>query len=152
MRSYYCQRTIHRKYFKSRTINNKNIYYKFSYTNGVKVVQYFFDEDSNLLVFAVFKQMHNLNEICIIMQYNIITTSVFKYLKLLSIGETSVKSIPSLHMAVFSNLFTFRKMHENHFLLNEKDDDQIAFKKWKTELTRYGVDDISVKRCFKALF
>lgn len=86
-------------------------------------MKYFFDEDSNLLVFAVFKQMHNLNEICI-MQYNIITTSVFKYLKLLSIGETSVKSIPSLHMAVFSKLFTFRKMHENHFLLNEKDDDQ----------------------------
>lgn len=43
-------------------------------------MKYFFDEDSNLLVFAVFKQMHNLNEICI-MQYNIITTSIFKYLK-----------------------------------------------------------------------
>lgn len=129
MRSYYCQRTIHKKYlkFKSRTINIKNINYKSCFINWVKVVQYFFDEDSNLLVFAVFKQMHILNEICI-MQYNIITTSVFKYLKLLSIGETSVKSIPSLHMAVFSNLFTFRKMHENHFLLNEKDNDQIAFK------------------------
>lgn len=86
--------------------------------------------------------MHNLNEICI-MQYNI-TTIVFKYLKLLSIGETSVKSIPSLHMAVFLQPLYFQK--------NEKDDDQIAFKKWKTELTRYGVDDISVKRCFKALF
>lgn len=118
MRSYYCKRTIHRKYFKSRTINNKNIYYKFCYTNGVKVVQYFFDEDSNLLVFAVFKQMHNLNEICI-MQYNI-TTIVFKYLKLLSIGETSVKSIPSLHMAVFLQPLYFQKNARKSFFIERE--------------------------------
>lgn len=102
MKSYYCQRTIHKRYlkFKSRTLNNKNINYKSCYINGVKVVQYVFDEDSNMLVFAVFKQMHNLNETCF-MQYNIIITSVFKYLKLSSIGETSAKSIPSPYMVVF---------------------------------------------------
>lgn len=77
-------------------MNNKNINYKSCYINGVKV----FDEDSNMLVFAVFKQMHNLNETCF-MQYNIIITSVFKYLKLSSIGETSAKSIPSPYMVVF---------------------------------------------------
>lgn len=82
-------------------------------------MQYFFDEDSNLLVFAVFKQMHNLNEICI-MQYNIITTSVFKYLKLLSIGETSVKSIPSLHMAVFLQPLYFQKNARKSFFIERE--------------------------------
>lgn len=84
----------------------------------------FFDEDSNVLVNAVFKQMHNLNERCI-MQYNIITTSVFKYLKLVRL---LLKAFLVHTCQFFSNLFTFRKMHENHFLLNEKDVDQIALK------------------------
>lgn len=33
-------------------------------------------EDCNLLIFAVLKRMNNRNAICI-MQYNIITTSIF---------------------------------------------------------------------------
>lgn len=63
--------------------------------------------------------MYNLNEICFI-QYNIITTSVFKYLQLLSIGETSIKSIPNPYMAVLLQPLYFQKNARKSFFIERE--------------------------------
>lgn len=113
----------------------------------------FLDEDCNLLVFDVFKRIHNLKDICI-MQYNSITTSILKCLKLLSIDRTSVKRIPNPCMPVFLQpvLISEKCTKIIYNYLNEKEVVPTAINKWRTELTPYGVDDISVIDVFKICF
>lgn len=77
---------------------------------GKGSARFFLNEDCNLLIFALLKRMNNLNAICI-MQYNIITTSIFKYLKLLSIGKNCVKRIPNHICHLFPNLYYFQEKH-----------------------------------------
>lgn len=91
---------------------------------------FFLNEDCNLLIFALLKRMNNLNAICI-MQYNIITTSIFKYLKLLSIGRNSVKRIPNPYMPFVSQPLLHSEKYTKiiYKLLNEKEDVQIAINK-----------------------
>lgn len=134
-------------------VANKTIFYKSWYKSGVKVVQDFLDEDCNVSGFDVFKRIYNLNDICI-MQYNSITTSIFKYLKLLSIDRSSVKRIPNPCMPVFLQpvLISEKCTKIIYNYLNEKDDVPTAINKWRTELTPYGVDDISVNDFFKICF
>lgn len=74
--------------------------------------------------------MNNLNAICII-QYNIVTTSIFKYLKLLSIGRNSVKIIPNPYMPFVSQPLLLSEKYTKiiYKLLNEKEDVQIAINK-----------------------
>lgn len=85
------------------------------------------------------------------MQNDSIITSIFKYLKLLSIDRSPIKRNPNPCMSVFLQPVLISdkctKFIYNH--LNEKEDVPTAIKQWRTEITAYGVDDISVNDVFK---
>ena len=80
-----------------------SVFIKSWYEKGIKVLQDFFDEDCNLLVFEAFKCTYNLRNICI-MQYNSITTAILKYLRFLHVDRTFVKLLPNPCIPIFSKV------------------------------------------------
>ena len=134
-------------------VANKTVFIKSWYEKGIKVLQDFFDEDCNLLVFEAFKCTYNLRNICI-MQYNSITTAILKYLRFLHVDRTFVKLLPNPCIPIFfQGVIPFEKCTRNIYkLLNDKEVVPTAIEKWNIELAQYGVDNVSIKDVFKVCF
>lgn len=79
--------------------------------NGVQVFL-FWTRIVLFLFFDLLRHVHNLNDICII-QYNSITTALFRYLKLLSMAMTAVEKIlyPCMPVCFFQLVLFSKKLY-----------------------------------------